>query len=796
MRTTHPLIRWFLRLCSTAFLHLICVAQVASAAAPNFATEVRPILSQHCFKCHGPDKQESGLRFDQRESAVKPADSNQIAIVPGKPEASELLQRVSSQDDDEVMPPRDSGNTPLTETQIEILRNWISSGAEYKLHWAYVKPARATVPEHENAIDYFIRARLEQEGLQPTPPASLESLCRRLHLDLIGLPPPPEVVESFVQAGLHNRQFAIESLVDKLLASPRFGEKWARHWLDLARYGDSAGYQHDDDMPLWLFRDWVIRAFNENMPFDQFTIEQMAGDLLPTATLDQRIATGFHRGATVTLGADQNVDELRAQLVWDRVNTVATTWLATSLECAQCHTHKFDPIPQTDYYRMYAYFNRTRPEITKEAGSHYFITGGILELPVESSQQAQVDDIKAQMSAEIAQMLATNIDIEELGAAPLRRIFTGPAASREPERAYYYLTDELRGSGPKEIASHIERLRVLGAQLMATLPPRALVLEEDAQPPVTRVLLRGNVRTPGDEVVPGILSALHPLPADSPPNRLGLAMWLTSTDNSLTARVTVNRWWAELFGNGIVGTPEDFGLQGESPSHPELLDWLAVEFMESGWNVKHMVKTIVMSETYQQSSALTAEHLARDPQNRLLARGARRRLDSELLRDNIFTIAGVLQNELGGPPVMATRADAFKAKIPFTWRRGIYVRRQRGEPYSTFASFDGPDGFACTAKRPLTNTPLQSLALLNEPIFVEAAVAFAKRIGHEIPDGDFSDRVTRMFQLCTARKPKPDEQAALKLLFDKTHRDGASEDAAWTLLANVLLNLDETITKE
>jgi len=354
-------------------------------------------------------------------------------------------------------------------------------------------------------------------------------------------------------------------------------------------------------------------------------------------------------------------------------------------------------------------------------------------------------------------MLASKVDVGAVGAAPLRRIFTGPATAREPERTYYYLTEEFQGSGPKEIASHIERLRLLGSQLMTALPPRSLVLEEDAHPPVTRVLLRGNVRTPGDEVSPGTLSALHPLPADAPPNRLGLAMWLTSLENPLTARVMVNRWWAELFGNGLVTTPEDFGLQGESPSPPELLDWLAVEFMESGWNVKHMVKTIVMSETYQQSSALTVKHLARDPQNRFLAPGARRRLDSELLRDNVFTIAGVLQNELGGPPVLATRADAFKAKIPFTWRRGIYLRRQRGEPYSTFASFDGPDGFACTARRPLTNTPLQSLALLNEPIFVEAAMAFARRVGREIPEGDFSDRVTRMFQLCTARKPKPDE---------------------------------------
>ena len=305
----------------TTLLVSVFVVHAATAAVPDFSREVRPILSQHCFKCHGPDKQKGKLRLDQRESAVKAAESDEIAIVPGKPEASELLRRVTSHDDDEVMPPREGGNKPLTEKQIETLRTWIAAGAEYKTHWAYVAPVKAAVPENANAIDHFIRERLKAERLQPASPASLETLCRRLHLDLIGLPPSPEAVEAFVQSANRNRQSAIEQLVDSLLASPRFGEKWARHWLDLARYGDSAGYQHDDDMPLWLFRDWVIRAFNADMPFDQFTIEQIAGDLLPNATLDQRIATGFHRGATVTLGADQNVDELRAQLVWDRVNT-------------------------------------------------------------------------------------------------------------------------------------------------------------------------------------------------------------------------------------------------------------------------------------------------------------------------------------------------------------------------------------------------------------------------------------------------------------------------------------------
>lgn len=779
-----------------AALFILALSAPLHAATVDFTREVRPILSQHCFKCHGPDKQKGGLRFDQRDSAVKPAESDAIAIVPGEPDSSELLRRVTSHDADEMMPPRKGGNTPLTEKQIETLRAWIAAGAEYKAHWAYVKPVRAAAPENANAIDHFVSARLKQEGLQPAPPTALETLCRRLHLDFIGLPPTPEEVAAFVSSANRNRSSAIESLVDKLLTSSRFGEKWARQWLDLARYGDSAGYQHDDDMPLWLYRDWVIRAFNADMPFDQFTVEQIAGDLLPDATLDQRIATGFHRGATVTLGADQNVDELRAQLVWDRVNTVGTTWLATSLECAQCHTHKFDPIPQTDYYRMYAYFNRTVPEITKEAGSHYFITGGILEMPADTATQARVRELRNEMETETARMVALKINFDAPGLVPLRRIFTGPDVSRSPERVYYYLTKEFMGSVPPQIAPHIARLRTLGRELMQTLPPRALVLEEDTSPPITHVFLRGNVRTHGDEVQPGVLSALHPLPKDAPPNRLGLARWLASRDNPLTARVMVNRWWAELFGNGLVTTPEDFGLQGEPPSHPELLDWLAVEFMEHGWSVKHILKLMVMSETYQQSSALTAEHLARDPQNCLLARGPRHRLDAELLRDNALAIAGLLQHELGGKPALATRADAPKSKAEFTWRRGIYLRQQRGKPYTTFASFDAPDRFTCTTKRPRTNTPLQALALLNEPIFIEAASVLAKRVAAELPAADFTTRLTRMFQLCTARPPNADEHTTLAELFEKTKREGASEADAWRLVANVLLNLDETITKE
>ena len=763
----------------------LAVMVLPLAAAPDFQRDIRPLLSDRCFKCHGPAEQKGKLRLDRRDDAF-------AALSPGDLAGSEFLHRITTDDEDDQMPPKGKAK-PLTSEEKAKLRAWVEAGAPYQQHWAYVKPVKSPVPERVNAVDHFVRAKLAEAKLQPSPPASLETLCRRLHLDLIGLPPSPEEVDAFVRFARSDRRAAIATLVDSLLSSPRFGEKWARHWLDLARYGDSAGYQHDDDMPLWLYRDWVIRALNVDMPFDQFTIEQIAGDLLPNASLQQRIATGFHRGATVTLGADQNVDELRAQLVWDRVNTVGTTWLAASLECAQCHTHKFDPIPIADYYAMYAYFNRTVPELTKEAGSHYFITGGILELPDDVERTQRVQALKAAMNSEVERMLRVKARLDD---APLRRIYRGPETSRMPERLYYYLTEELKGPGPEPIREHIAKLRQLGGELLDVLPPRSLVLEEDANPPVTRVLLRGNVRTPGEEVRPGVLSALHPLPSGAPENRLGLAQWLVSRENPLTARVMVNRWWMELFGSGLVNTPEDFGLQGESPSHPELLDWLAVEFMERGWSMKQLIKQIVTSETYQQSSRVTPDHLQRDPQNRLLARGPRYRLDAELLRDNALAIAGLLQHELGGKPAFATPADATAAQKDFIWRRGIYIRQQRGEPYATFTSLDAPDRFACSAKRPRTNTPQQALAMLNEPVFVKAASALVARVAHETNDGSFDARLDRMFRHCIARGPSDLEQKTMRELFDKTQRGGADATAAWTLIANVLLNLDETITKE
>jgi hypothetical protein len=772
----------------------------SSAEPVSFSRDIRPILSQHCFKCHGPDEQKGKLRFDDRRVAIKPAKSGETAIVPGKPAASELLRRITSKDDDELMPPARE-NKPLTARQIAKLREWIAGGAEYQMHWAYVKPGRPKPPAIgsqssliRNPIDAFILAQLEKESLRPSPEAPRATLIRRVSLDLIGLPPTVEEVDAFVN---DKSPGAYEKVVDRLLASDRHGEKWARMWLDLARYGDSAGYQHDMEMPLWLYRDWVIRALNADMPFDRFTIEQLAGDLLPNATPEQRIATGFNRCATATLGADNDAEELRTQLIWDRVSTFGTTWLGASLECAQCHNHKYDPFTQRDYYSLFAYFNRTAPELTFYFGDHYYITGGVLELPITPDQRAKLEAVRDEITREFDAIEAKLKD-KQSGNVPatIRRLLVSPKEDRPPERIAYLFVDELtKGQKlPAAIEPHVERIKHLARDLDRLRAPRSLVLEEDKSPRITRVLLRGNIKTPGDEVASNAPAALHALPKDAPPNRLGLAQWVVSRDNPLTARVMVNRWWAEFFGTGIVPTPEDFGLQGELPSHPELLDWLAVEFMERGWSMKHIHKLIVMSATYRQSSGVGAA-TQQDSQNKLLSHGPRARLDAESLRDNALAIAGLLKHELGGKPVAATR-DAAAEDEPFAYRRSIYVRQQRGAPYATLATFDAPDRFACTAKRVRSNTPLQALTLLNEPVFVEAAKALAARVLKETPGASTRDRATRMFRICLARPPQPHELAELEQLHAKKLASGGGEADAWFFVANVLLNLDETITKE
>lgn len=742
-------------------LWLLFSAEVAASDAEvRFGRDILPLLAENCFQCHGPDSKgrKAGLRLDTPEGAGK-------VLVPGQSGASEILARITSTDPDKAMPPRKTGKK-LTTDQLAQLRLWIDAGAPWGKHWAYEPPQRVPLPEVKdgawprNPIDRFVLARLEREGMRPSPEADPITLLRRLTLDLTGLPPTPEEVDRF---RADRASDAYERAVDRLLRSPHYGERWARPWLDAARYADSHGFQRDDLRDLWPYRDWVIRALNADMPFDQFTIEQLAGDLLPGATLEQKIATGLHRCTPCNVEAGTDPEENRVNQVFDRVNTTATIWLGTTFECTQCHDHKYDPFSMRDYYRLFAYFNNTLRE-------------------TESTDKAK--------------------------ANPAVR-FVGP---------YLSLGADAGKAEGETFAGDAQT----GKQREPKHFPRSLVMQEIEQPRATHILKRGNFLDPGERVELGTPAALPPLPSDAPANRLALSKWLVSRDNPLAARVNVNRWWSEFFGRGLVGTPEDFGSKGDRPTHPDLLDWLAVEFMQPQtlipgeeaprpWSIKHLHRLIVTSAVYRQSSRLTPELQSRDDQNKLLARGPRTRLDAEAVRDNSLAIAGLLSLKQFGPPVRPPQPDGLWRKVGgeqyvYTvspgedrYRRGLYVIVRRSAPYPSFTPFDASARLACTVRRPRSNTPLQALTLLNDPVHVEAAGALASRVLREVPRGDEA-RLTRAFRLCVARPPRESELAVLGRLLkaQRTARAGQpkAEVLAWTDVATALLNLEETITRE
>ncbi len=719
----------------------------------GFNHDIRPILSDKCFACHGPDqnKRKADLRLDTRKGAM--ADrGGYAAVVPGDLENSELIARINAEDDDSVMPPRGHPK-PLTRPEKELLEHWVQQGAGYEDHWAYIRPVRPRLPEVRNrswprtAIDAFVLAALEGQGLTPSPEAQRATLIRRLSLDLTGLPPTPAEVASF--EGDHSA-LAYEKLVDRLLASPEFGERWARPWLDLARYADSHGFQRDDLREVWAYRDWVIRALNHDMPFDQFTIEQVAGDLLPNPSTEQIVATGFHRSTPTNVEAGSEPEESRINQVLDRVNTTGAVWLGATLECARCHDHKYDPIAQKEYYRLLAFFNNTESE-------------------VERANPKVPSSIK----------------------------FRGAALTLEKA-------------------------------LAAAKPASTQVMVEMASPRVSTVFNRGEYTSPGESVEPGVPAILHRLP-EGPPNRLTLARWLVARENPLTARVTVNRWWGELFGRCIVPTPEDFGMQGEPPSHPDLLDWLAVEFMENGWSMKGLLRQVVLSATYRQSSRVTPELLKRDPQNRWLARGPRFRMDAEMIRDNALAMAGLLHRKKGGPPIRPPQPEGLWIKVggerynyavspgAEKYRRGIYIVLKRAAPYPGLTAFDATARLTCIVKRSRSNTPLQALTLLNDPVYVEAALALAARIVNDMPGAAVEPRLEHAIRVCLARAPRPAEIAVLRTLYE-AQRSAALADrpaarilarssplaagippaefASWYAVATTLMNLDETITKD
>jgi hypothetical protein len=1178
----------------------LCLNLAASpTAGPDFSTEVRPILSQHCFKCHGPDdlSRKGNLRLDVRDVALQPAKSGAVALVPGKPHSSEVVTRIHSRDPDEVMPPPSTRQT-LTETEKKTLEAWIAAGAEYVPHWAFQRPRSVSPPEvsnpswARNPIDQFVLQRLQEHGFAPAEAADPHTLARRVSLDLTGLPPTPAEVEAFLKDPSDS---GYELWVDQLLASPRYGERWGRRWMDLARYADTNGYEKDRTRSIWPWRDWVIRSLNADMPFDQFTLEQLAGDLLPNATRDQRIATGFHRNTMLNEEGGIDPLEFRFHAMTDRVATTGTTWLGLTVGCAQCHTHKYDPIPHREYYQLMAFLNNADepdmdlPEPSEEArhraqwaeadaltatlaerfpieetlwftptltearslkgstvnplkdqsalftgtppqtdtltlvvttrdthidrlrletlldealpkkgpgrvahGNFVLSELRVTAAPLEAPDQVQkITLTRAQADVEQSGFPAANaiddqlqtgwavdvggnrlnrehhltvqfqnevsfpsgirfeITLEhqqaaqhligrpriQLGRAPsdplpvaARRKAAAEAAfqrwlgkAREaairwsplrptaatsnlplltvqddasvfvsgdisksdtyelafttppepitavrlealpdarlpkngPGLAYYegpkgdFFLGELSlsaGGRPvrwksssqsfgknafgseataalaidgdpqtgwstagregqrheavfvpeapipgnadlklsllfgRHYACSLGRFRVsvttqAGGAQARDLPPELepLLLIADAslteaqrsqlrrhfllttpelgesqkriaqlrQPPTPKTTLvlqerppenpratflhrRGEFLQPAERVEPGVISVIAPFPAELPRNRLGLARWLVSTNNPLTARVTVNRQWQAFFGKGLVRTTEDFGYQGDSPSHPELLDWLAVDFMRNGWSLKRLHKQIALSATYRQSSRTRADHLARDPDNRWLSRGPSVRLDAEVIRDAALKASGLLSDAMGGPGVYPPQPSGVMeaawggSSWPTSegqnrYRRSLYTFAKRTAPFAMFNTFDAPTGESCMARRETSNTPLQALTLLNDVFFIEVSQAMGRDLARQ--SGTVSQRIQNAFQRCMTRPPTPTEIEALEAFWKAQLKrfqtreldpvavagpgEGSSveERAAWATLSRALLNLDEMITK-
>ncbi len=766
-------------------------AQTATdRAAINFNRDIRPILSENCFYCHGQDgaKRKAGLRLDERAAAVQAG-----AIVPKDLAASELVKRIHSSDPKSLMPPVKS-NRRLSAEQKKLLEQWIREGAEYAMHWAYVAPRRPPVPAVKradwvrNPIDAFVLANLEREKFSPSPEADRATLIRRLCIDLTGLPPTPQEVDAFIADA---DPLAYEKLVDRLLASPNYGERMALPWLDAARYADSNGFQQDGDTWQWIWRDWVVRALNADLPFDQFTIWQLAGDLLPNATVDQKIASGFNRNHLLNGEGGAIPEEQRWVILFDRMDTTATTWLGLTMACAQCHDHKYDPITMRDYYSLLDGFNRVPETGTPQRQSARIrVAAPFIELPTEENQIR----IK-KFETEIA------------------------LAEAEAKKAGNKGADSAR----------ITQLKKSLADYKADQIPRVMVMS-DAKPRETKILDRGEYLKPTKKVNFDTPAFLPPMPKDAPRDRLGFARWLVSAEQPLTARVQVNRMWQHFFGAGIVKTSEDFGVQGEYPVHGALLDWLAVEFRERGWSMKALNRLIVTSATYRQSSKMTAELRNRDPENRHYARASRFRMPSMLLRDWALASSGLLERQIGGKPVypyqppQVWEALAITKERDFTYpastgpdlyRRSLYTFWRRTVGPANM--FDASNRQTCRVRQTTTSTPLHVLTTLNDPTWVEAARVLAQRSMKA--NADLNARLTFAFRQVVARRPTDDDMKALRRMHDRqakffsadvksakallgvgaSRRDetlDAAEHAALTSVCLAILNLDEALTRE
>jgi len=825
-----------------------------AAERVNFSRDIRPILSENCFACHGPDdKARKGkLRLDTPEGAFKRHD-DKAAIVAGNAAQSEIIRRVLTVDVEDHMPPADSGKKSLSPHQVDLLKQWIAQGADYTGHWSFQPITSPAIPKIvsadvalSNPIDAFVLARLKQDGLKLSPPATREALIRRVTLDLIGLPPTLAEVDAFLADTAPN---AYDQVVDRLLASPHFGEKMAIDWLDAARFADTHGYHIDSGRDMTRWREWVIEAFNRNLPFDQFTIWQIAGDLLPEATVEQKVASGFHRNHMINFEGGAVPEEYHAAYLMDRVNTTSTVWLGLTVACAQCHDHKYDPIRQRDYYQLYAFFHNV-PE--KGLDGNKGNAAPMLKSPTHIEQEkldALAEKIKQleqsltapDPAADEAQMEWEKSAAKASGKAPIPAS-VATALTKQSDQRTSAQCDELRKYYRANVSTIFRADAKTIAELQATQKEietsirTTMVMQEMPTPRDTYILMRGQYDKKGEKVTADVPAALPPLPKDAPRNRLGLARWLVAKDNPLTARVIVNRYWQSYFGTGIVKTAEDFGSQGEWPTHPELLDYLASQFMQSGWDVKAMQRLIVTSGAYRQSSRSTPEMIAHDPDNRLLSRGPRVRLSAELIRDQALAISGLLNGEIGGKSVspyqpsglweeLMSRADGKNwSAQTYTqshgadlYRRTMYTFWKRTSPPPTLGTFDAPDRETCTVRRSRTNTPLQALVLLNDPTYIESSRKLAERILSEAAPAT-DQRLIFAFRLATARQPTLPELDVLRRAFEKqsaTYRAAPeladkllkvgeapvdpkfdkSELAAWTMLSSIILNLDETITK-
>jgi hypothetical protein len=840
-------------------LALLALSPLATMAAEvSFNRDIRPLLSDNCYYCHGFDEKhrEAGLRLDVRESALKDNDGVR-AIVPGDLARSDLWQRIISKDKDDVMPPPKAHKKPFTSEQRELIKRWIEQGAKYEAHWAFVPPVRAALPEGEAAIDHFIEKRLKAEDLAFSSQAEAGLLLRRVTFDLTGMPPTIAELDAFQAAASKDFEKAYTDAIARLLKSPRFGERMAMDWLDAARYADTNGFQMDSIRMNWPWRDWVVRAFNDNMRFDRFTIEQLAGDMLEKPTQDQLVATAFNRNHMLNAEGGTIAEENRTKTVFDRVETTSTVWLGLTMGCSQCHDHKFDPITQRDYYSMFALFNQlvetggVDKRFGKKSYSNMYDSLYALESPylmlATPEQEAQMKSAQSKRDSAEKALMARSAEFKEpfetwvkevradgelllkrIEEDGLRRIagtikletLNYEKLTNKTERALVELF--LRGDARWSLAMKaIDELRAEEDKIQQQIPHVMVMRDEKKRE--THILKRGNYETPGDIVPPAVPASMPPLPAGTKADRLALAKWLVSPQHPLMSRVVINRLWQQFFGRGIVKTPDDFGLQGALPSHPELLDWLAVEFRESGWDVQHMIRLIMESKTYRQSAAVTPAMLAKDPENTLLARGPRHRLDSRFLRDQALALSGLLVEKRGGPAVMPYQPPGIWEEMSFgknryfqgtgedLYRRSLYTFWRRSVAPASF--FDVPARQSCAVKTQRTSTPLHALTTLNDVTYVEAARVWAEKLaslsdddarldhafrsatGHHL---DARGTTTLKQTLAKARAhyqahPKDAEQLIATGESKRLSKLTPTEHAAWTTVCLMILNLDETL---